>query len=60
MSSTTSLPVKYGEAVGDLTCLDPTHANKGAQSVTCVGDNMFIVQADIDKPSCLKGLGSLD
>ena len=57
MSTTTSLPVRYGETVQDLSCQDPTHINEGAKSVTCVGDNMFLMPViDESRPDCPTGL----
>ena len=56
ISSTTPLPVKYGEEIEGLTCTDPTQPNLGAQSVTCVGGNRFIIPAGIYPPNCPKGV----
>ena len=56
MSTTTTLPVGYGEIVHDLSCLDPTHINEGVKSVTCVGDNMFLMSVDENRPNCPTGL----
>ena len=56
MSTTTSLPVEYGETLEDLSCLDPTHINEGAKSVTCVGNNMFLMSVEESRPDCPTGL----
>ena len=54
--STTTLPVRYGETVQDLSCLDPTHLNEGVKSVTCVGDDMFLMSKDENRPDCPTGI----
>ena len=54
-STTTRLPVKYGEVVENLSCLDLTYKNEGAKSLTCVGDNIFLTPDDTDTPTCPTG-----
>ena len=51
-SKTLAQAVNYGDEIYDLSCEPVEYPYEGAESVTCIGDNVFTFPADESHPNC--------